>query len=170
MKKLHNATTPLSVGLFIILFVAVACGASIQTLPGAKGPRVENLSPAPSGIKVLWVAVVEAFSLAVGTKPSSADREKALSRSFASGTKAVTFIIDVADSMPGGTNIGISIVCKGGPVDVPLSLLSTASTGIETRLQLTRGVKEGTFPDGPCQGTLSLNEKPISRLNWTIGQ
>lgn len=65
--------------------VSLACSSSAQSLPGSKGPRVENVAAAPNGIKLLCVAVVEDLSAAgVSDAPRPADREKTLSQSFPS--------------------------------------------------------------------------------------
>ncbi len=150
----------------------LACSTSAQDLPGSNGPRVENVAAAPDGIKVLWVAVLSDLSAAgVSDAPRAADREKSLPQSFPTGTKELYFLVDVAGSLPSGTKIGIGAVCKAGPVEFPdFASVMTASNGVETRLLLRRGPKSGAFPDGPCQGTLSVNGQAVAKLNWTMGQ
>ena len=154
----------------LILTLASSCSA--QGLPGAKGPRVENIAAPPSGLETLWVAVVADLSASgVSDAPQPADREKTLSQTLPSGTKEVTFLVDFAKTPPNGTKIGIEIVCKGGPIEFPdYNSMMSATKGLETRVVLGRSPKSGVFPDGPCQGTLSLDERAVVKLNWTIGK
>jgi hypothetical protein len=121
---------------------------------------------------MLWIAVVPDFSTSgVSDAPQLADRQKTLSQTFPSGAKEVIFLVDFAMTPPNGTKIGVAVVCKNGPVEFPeFNTIMSATKGVETRVVLSRRPKSGAFPDGPCQGTLSLNEQAVARLNWTIGK
>src|SRR5688500_3661702 len=171
MNHFHLSSGSRRTAVQATLVIVFASSCSAQGLPGSKGPRVENVAAPPSGLELLWIAVVDDLSTSgVSDAPQPGDRERTLLRTFPSGTKQVTFLVDFARTPPGGTNIGIGILCKGGAIEFPeFNSMMSATKGLETRVVISRRPKFGAFPDGPCQGTLSLNEQAVARLNWSIG-
>ena len=163
-------SSPILWSLFVLAAICDVEAQQASSPPGAKGPRVEILAAPPKGIELLWLAVVNDFSQ-VGNSPKQGDRERSLPQMLPSGTETLKFLIDFKQRPPSGTVISIEVVNKSGPVKFPAftMMVDVQALSGEDRVEIERKPETGPYPDGPYAATVTIDDKAVARLNWSIG-
>ena len=130
-----------------------------KTLPGAEGSRIDYLGDRDAGIGLSDIYLVEKFEL--GAKAASPPRV------FPTGTKMIDLVFEFRGEPGGNFNYKFDALSGAGPLKMlqgPTAFLRSTPPVLlvpiipESRL----------FADGPYQMTVTINDKPIAVLNWSV--
>jgi uncharacterized protein (TIGR03067 family) len=134
-------------------------------LPGANGPRIEQIGEPGPGISVVSMFVCSSFQEWLDSG------DKGLPKVFPSGTKKLAIVVGFTRPPPDGTKVDYEIYSNLGPMAVREKV-------VESRLNKATGSYMGemrfqpageVFPDGEYQARVRFDGQPIALLNGSVG-
>jgi WD40 repeat protein len=134
---------------------------AVASLPGADGPRVQDIRPPGEGIELTGVYVVD------GLDPFAneiAERQRFPSR--------ITKLVAVARFRyppSNGTSWGFEVFDQAGSVVLKQQPTYTFSQGNSVLAIKPCEPASGAYRDGPYQAKLKINDQVVAVLNWSIG-
>jgi hypothetical protein len=157
--------------------VTAAC---TKALPGETGPRLAELAgPLPQhGISAIAVAGLPYPN----TTATQADTALAISKLFdpssqswpqtlPAGTKQIYVLVTFVREPANGTKLRTTLVAEGGAIDTPMpqTVISLSRPSGERLEAMLVAAATDRLRAGPYQCVVSVNDKDVARLNWTIG-